>query len=254
MNTSRPPFDDIRVRQALTYTYRQRDFIDLVADGDPTVAANQMFDSESKFYDPDLVQLTDRPELVGDLISSYCVDVPAQCSEGKVNITYSDTGPSVSGERNFALFQEGWSPYFNVTPRFIPQDQFIVGTVLGDYQVTQFRLFGGIDPELDRVYLLCQSIGGIAVNVPRYCDPALDELLAKQASSTDEAERIGLWQQISRRINEAYTVIWAAHSQWRVAFDSTRVRDLCNGRSPDGVELQCVVGGRTSLAQVWLAE
>jgi ABC-type transport system substrate-binding protein len=119
--------------------------------------------------------------------------------------------------------------------------------------VTQFRLFGGIDPELDRVFLLCQSIGGIAVNAARYCDPELDELLATQAASDDEAERIEIWRQISQRINQAFTTIWNSHSEWRIAYDSVRVQNLCGAVSPEGVRLACQVVGRTPLAQVWLA-
>lgn len=253
MNTSVPPFDDIRVRKALTHAFPQREVLTLVNGDDiDGVAANQMFPKDSKFFNPDLEQLTDRPDLVGDLISSYCADVPDQCNDGRVKITYSDTGPSVMGERIFAVIDSAWSEWFETSPRYQPQDEFIIATVLGDYQVTQFRLFGSIDPELDRVFLLCQSIGGIAVNAARYCDPELDELLATQAASTDEAERIELWQQISQRINEAYTTIWNAHTTWRIAYDSQRVRNLCGAVSPEGVELACQVVGRTPLAHIWL--
>ena len=254
MNTSVPPFDDIRVRQALTYAFPQREVNTLTSGGADVdlQMANQMFTPDSKFYNPDLVQLTDRPDLVGDLVSSYCTDVPDQCNDGRVKITYSDTGPSVTGERIFAVIDNAWGEWFETTPRYQPQDEFIINTVLGDYQVTQFRLFGGIDPELDRVFLLCQSIGGIAVNAARYCDPELDELLATQAASTDEAERIELWQQISQRINEAYTTIWNSHSTWRVAYDAQRVQNLCGAVSPEGVALACQVVGRTPLAQIWL--
>jgi peptide/nickel transport system substrate-binding protein len=255
MNTSIPPFDDIRVRQALTYAFPQRE-VNTLTSGDIDVEgqmANQMFSEDSKFFDPDLVQLTDRPDLVGDLISSYCDETPDQCVDGKVRITYSDTGPTVLGERIFAVIDSAWSEWFVTTPRYQPQDEFIIATVTGDYQVTQFRLFGGIDPELDRVFLLCQSIGGIAVNAARYCDPELDELLATQAASDDEAERIEIWRQISQRINQAFTTIWNSHSEWRIAYDSVRVQNLCGAVSPEGVRLACQVVGRTPLAQVWLA-
>ncbi len=254
MNTSAPPFDDLRVRQAFTYAFPQEAFVELITDGDQSQSANQMFDTESPFFNPDLEQLTDHPELAGDLVAAYCADVPDQCTDGKVNVTYSDTGPSTSGERNFAVADEGWSPFFNVTPRWVAQDQFIIATITGDFQVTQFRLFGGIDPDLDRVYLLCDSIGGVALNVPRYCDPEIDALLAQQASSTDQAERVGIWQDISQRIADNFTTIWEAHARWRVAYDSTRVHNLCGAVSPEGVPLKCVVAGHTPLAQVWLAE
>lgn len=254
LNTSAPPFDDIRVRQAFTYAFAQKEFIALVADGDDTQSANQMFDAESPFYNPDLEQMTDHPELAGELVAAYCADVPVQCTDGKVNVVYSDTGPSTKGERNFAVLQEGWSPFFNVEPRWVAQDQFIIATVTGDFQATQFRLFGGIDPDLDRVYLLCSGIGGVAVNVPRYCDEEIDALLAEQAASTDKAERVSLWQEISQQIADNYTIIFEAHASWRVAYDSSRVRNLCGAVGPDGTPLQCVVAGHTPLVQVWLDE
>jgi ABC-type transport system substrate-binding protein len=92
------------------------------------------------------------------------------------------------------------------------------------------------------------------VNVPRYCDPTIDELLAKQAASTDQDERAAIWQEISQRIADNYTTIWAAHSSWRIAYDSTRVRGLCDAKGQGGEPLKCVVAGRTALAQIWLAE
>ena len=253
MNTSKPPFNDIRVRKAFTYTFRQKDFLAAV-NATAADAANQMFDTTSRFFNPDLVQHTDSPDMVGDLITSYCADVPDQCTDGRVNVTYSDTGPTPGTERNFAVLNDGWKTWFNVTPRYAAQDQFVISTVTGDYEVTQFRLFGGIDPDLDRTFLLCASIGGIAVNVPRYCNPTIDELLAKQASSTDQDERARIWQEISQRIADDYTTIWEAHSNWRVAYNSTRVHGLCDAKGPAGEPLQCVVAGRTSLAQIWITE
>lgn len=253
MNTSKAPFDDIRARQAFTYSFPHDDLIEVIAQGDKSVKANQMFTPDERFYNADLVQLTDSPELIGDLVDSYCADVPSQCTDGRINVEYTDT-PGTGQERNFAVLNEGWKDYFNVTPRFVPQDQFIVNTVLGSFDVTQFRLFGGVDPELDRVYLLCESIGGIAVNVVRYCDPEIDELLAQQAASTDDAERTAIWQEIVQRINENFTHIWIGYAQWRVAYNSDRVNNLCGASGVDGDALRCVVLGSTPLRQIWISD
>lgn len=253
LNTSQPPFDDIRARQAFTYTFAHDDLIEVIAQGDQAVKANQMFTPDERFFNAELVQLTDRPDLVGDLVDSYCTDTPEQCTDGRIDVEYVDT-PGTGQERNFAVLNEGWRDHFNVTPRFVPQDQFIVNTVLGNFDVTQFRLFGGVDPELDRVYLLCESIGGISVNVPRYCDPEIDELLARQAASTDDAERTAIWQEIVQRINENFTHIWIGYAQWRVAYNSERVTNLCGATGVDGDSLRCVVLGATPLNQIWISD
>ena len=58
-----------------------------------------MFTPESPYYNPDIVQLSDRPDLAGPLVDSYCSDNPNNCTSGKINIEYQYSGPSVVGER-----------------------------------------------------------------------------------------------------------------------------------------------------------
>ncbi|MEO0494780.1 MAG: ABC transporter substrate-binding protein, partial [Actinomycetota bacterium] len=82
MNTRSAPFDDIRVRQALTFAADREGFSQLIGQGTSPLA-NSIFHPELIWNNPDVVQEGNTPELAGPLVEAYCADVPENCTDGK---------------------------------------------------------------------------------------------------------------------------------------------------------------------------
>lgn len=252
INTAAPPFDDIRARQALTHATPQQNYVDLIGVG-VLRAANQSFTPESPYYNPDIEQLTDRPELAGPLVEGYCAEVPDSCTDGKIDMELQWSGPSVEQTRIAELLDEGWSEFFNVTFQELPQDQHIQEAALGLYNVVTWRQFGAVDPWEDNVWLLCRTIGGISLNWPKYCDESRDALLLEAQASQDPAERAALYQELSAKLNEDYTYIFFTHTLWDNAFAES-VKGVCSHTTPEGITRICSVNGRTWFDNVWISE
>ena len=64
-------------------------------------------------------------------------------------------------------------------------------------------------------------------------------------ATTDQAERIQLYQQVEQMINDAYTYIFFTHTAWMNAF-TDNVHGVCDRMSPEGVAAE-VRGRRTHL-------
>ena len=252
VNASAPPFDDIRARQALTFATPRQNYIDLIGLGIQQ-PANQMFTPSSPYYNPDVQQEADMPELVGDLVASYCADVPDECTDGKIDMEFQWSGPSVVQTRIAELLDEGWSIGFNVNFQELPQDAHIQETAFGVYNVVTWRQFGAVNPGNDQVWLLCKTIGGLALNWPRYCDPERDELLLQLNLATTVEERQPILAELSEKIQQDYLYIFLLHSLWDNAF-AENVRGVCGHTTPEGEVRQCSRGGRTLFDNVWLAE
>jgi ABC-type transport system substrate-binding protein len=116
-----------------------------------------------------------------------------------------------------------------------------------------WRQFGAEDPALDNVWLLCRTVGGISLNWPKSCDPARDELLLAAQATTDEAERVALYQQITQLIADQYLYIFLGHTPWVNAF-AEDVHGFCDRESPEGVLLRCVSNGRNWFSSIWISQ
>ena len=132
------------------------------------------------------------------------------------------------------------------------QDTHIQQIALGQYEAALWRQFGGVEPSLDRLFLICRTIDVVSLNFARFCTDERDALLEEAQATTDEDERIELWQEITRQINAAYTYVFLDHTAWDNAFDVS-VRGICDRRSPDGVALRCATTGATWFSTVWIA-
>ena len=77
--------------------------------------ADQMFTPSSPNYNHDVKQDGNDPATAAVLVAEYCGENPtaedgtALCSNGKVNMEYQWSGPSVVGTRIADFLTEGWS-------------------------------------------------------------------------------------------------------------------------------------------------
>jgi peptide/nickel transport system substrate-binding protein len=260
MNTSVPPFDDLRARQALAWATPRAQYAQLIG-LDVLRQATQRFIPESPYFDPALTQPGDDPAQAAALAAEYCaehgddanpVTGTAACTGGKIAIEYQVAGPSVIGTRIADLLVSGWSAAFDVTVTEVFQDELIQNAALGSYNAVGWRQFGAIDPAGDNIWLLCRTIGPISINWPRYCDAERDALLVQAQAEADPVVRAQLYQQVERRINEAATYVFLTHTMWDNAFAS-HVRGICGRTSPDGVLLECSQSGVAWFDSAWLA-
>ncbi len=250
MNTSAPPFDDIRARQALTFATPRKNYIKFAGAG-ILREADTMFPPESPWDNTGIKQQGDMPDKAGPLVDAYCADVPDSCTNGRINIDYKYWGPSVEQESIADILKSGWGKYFNVNRVVKLQDDLITDVALGSYQIVAWRQFGAPDPAADRVWLACDSIGVVSLNWPRYCSKDREKLLNEAQDTTDLATRVDLWKQIQQNMHDAYTYVFFTRTLWLNAFDA-KVRNQCGATTPDGVALLCTNNGGMFTAQMWI--
>ncbi len=199
INSSVPPFDDVRAREALARATPLENYRNLIGLG-VAPAADQAYTPEQQFYNPDVVQVGDDPEGALALVAEYCAEKGTEenpmlggptCTDGKINMELQWSGPSVVQTRIAEILDEGWKAAgFNVTFDELPQDAHIQQAALGQYNVVTWRQFGAEDPSLDNVWVLCRTIGGISLNWPKYCDEERDALLLEGQLLENGPERV----------------------------------------------------------------
>ena len=250
MNSEVAPFDDIRVRQALTFATPRLDYIALIGVG-VVRGADQMFIPENPYHNPAVKQESDMPEQALALVAEYCADVPENCTDGKINMEYQWAGPSVSQTRIADLLIADWSEAFNVSRDELLQDENIQQAALGTFNVVHWTSFDASDALIENVWLMCRTVGGISLNFPRFCDPARDTALLAAQATLDPAERAAFYQEAVQLIHDAYVYVFFTHTMWNFAFRSD-VNGVCSRVSPDGVPLLCNEFGRTWHDSIWI--
>ena len=251
INSERPPFDDIRARQALTFASDRDRYLELIRQG-TSPPADTMFHPDSIWHNPGVKQETNMPDEAGPLVESYCADYPENCSEGRINMELSFGGPSVENVRIAELQTDAWEEFFNVKPVEILQDKLINEVVLGNYNVVNWRQFGNIDPDNEMLWLECDSVGFISLNFPRYCDSERDDLMFESRETDDVQRRVEIWHRVQEMIRDAYTYIFYYHTNWMIG-TRDNVHNVCGHRSVEGTELWCNNQGRVLLQGAWLS-
>lgn len=221
MNTKTPPFDDIKIRQALNYAINRTEIADLVL-ANLVTPAKGILPPGFPGYNKNLKGYEHDPDMARQLLSEskYATTI----SEQPIVLTISG-GFGASVNLDLEVITQSWLDVLGVQVEF-QQTEF--ATYLQDLHKRRFDMFQIAwiadypDPEnfLDILFYTHSKN-----NHTQYSNSAVDLLLLQARSETEQAERYRLYQEAEKIIvNEApWIPLW--HSGERYILIKPWVKD-----------------------------
>ena len=225
MNTSAPPFDDPRVRQAVLLALDPWRDLDTLWAGQGYVSAGIPVRSPLWLLGEDELRGTylASPARARDILESMDAASlpPVRLDVGDLGDLHLEYGRSIAQDLRAVGFDIPADPLFLTPPEYRNKVW-----AQGDYQVA----VGPLPPTVTtNSYLLNILHSSSALNVTRHADGTLDALIAEQATERDPAARGELVRQIQGRVLEqAYMVAtvtagdtWVFHPRVRGFYPNT---------------------------------
>ncbi len=200
-NTKRPPFDDIRGRQARRLALDLKAYADSMWDGlwqpaeDPWGPGSfvQCKDSGALPYDPAKAK---------ELLQAYGKPVAF-----KMVVTATPRGRAVG-----QIFQEFWRAVgADVTLDQVDQTTLVTKAFRRDFDLTPWRIIDLADPD-PQAYANFHT--GSPVNLSNYSNPEVDRLLEDARSSGDQERRVEDYCKLARILNQEVPWFWTLDNHY----------------------------------------
>ncbi|WP_141437023.1 ABC transporter substrate-binding protein [Blastococcus aggregatus] len=254
INTTRAPFDDPRVRQALAYAIDQESLIEVLGGTGMTPPATQFFSPDSPYYSEDAQDAfpgydTERAQ---ELYDEYIND-PAR-SDGQpagtqISFTYN-CPPDPSLNELSQLYQSFWNGIgMNVELNAVEQAAHIQNALAKDYDVQCYRFSSERDP----YYILSEAFTPGPLNVTGYSSPEIDEQLEVLRTTTDLEERKAAVEEISLVLSEAVPNLFTGYTLTDIAVQE-RVKNVDGWTFPDDTKGEGVPGATAMWGHVWVTD
>jgi len=244
MNTSKPPFDDIRLRQAVAAAIDRSQLLAL-SNSPPEVAADSVYTKDSKWYVDPHYPATDKAKAT-QLVQQI------EAEKGPLTLTLI-TVPDQEIAKNVTVMQAQLQEIgIDVKVDTIEQATLISKAISGDYQFLTWRQFGGVDP--DSNYLWWHSdyaTGSPALNMARNIDKEIDAALTAGRTSADEAVRKEAYGKVQARLAIDLPYVWLSHLRYTMGA-ANKVRGLEGATFPDGTKQAPMVQGAFFVQEMWL--
>ena len=193
LNIKKPPFNDIRARQALNYGLNRIDLNQRAYQG-ARVPAYGFFPPVDPYYDPTAqlptYNLAKAKALVAELKK-----------EGKPTSYTALCIPTPEASQDFSILkQQGQQAGTNVTLNTLDQASFVAALLGGkaNYNVACFRSPQAADP--DEFYSSLHTGG--STNIPGYSNKAVDAALDSGRSFTDVAKRKAIYDTVQKQVSK----------------------------------------------------
>ncbi|MFN8041305.1 MAG: ABC transporter substrate-binding protein [Acidimicrobiales bacterium] len=245
MNTTKPPFDNLKARQAVAYGANVPAWLSDVNKGVKPPAYGPMVPGQPGYQPGNTTGLPQYdPAKAKQLAQEY------QAETGKPLEFEYVARDDTSSLRDAQFFVQNWTDAgMKVTLKGYPQTQLIAQTATGNYQLSEWRLFGMPDPDADSYFWRSSSIvpaPGVSLNFPRYSSPEVDAALDTAVGTTDEATRAQAYTTLQDNFGKNVPYLWLGRTDWMMAASP----------SVNGIYVSVngsiqTLGPKTWLAELW---
>jgi peptide/nickel transport system substrate-binding protein len=226
-NTKTPPFDDLRVRQALVMAIDRKRMSEALTNGLARPASNPYGDGSWVKCKDDGAMPFDI-EKAKALIKDYGKPV-----EFTMITTASPRGRAIG-----QVFQQFWKQAgANMEIEQIDQTTIVPRAFMRQFQLTPWRIIDLADPDPQ---MFANFHTGSPVALANYSDPELDRLLERARITADTDKRIEDYCAISRLINQQAIWFWTFQNTY-YAISAARLKGLPK-----------IYGGVIDVSNAWL--
>ena len=242
-NTAKPPFDDVRVRQAIAYA-TDVSAIAAANDWPKDRRADGPFAKDSPWY-ADTETINHDEKKAKELIASYVAE------KGPIEVKLS-SGIDIPVAQQ--LIDQWAKVGVKASLDVIDVHKQVLLTVIGQYDATLFRYFASPDPDVLSHFWISDTsrpIGEISLNFTRLEDDAIDKALRDGRATPDVAIRKKAYRIVQGRFATLVPYVWLTRVDWVIAH-STRVHDVANVTLPDGEKAMPYLSGVYRLTETWV--
>jgi len=244
INTSAPPLDDLRVRQALAYGVDRQSLFD-ITQTDPSLDADSVYSKSSPWYAKTDYPTYD-PAKARKLVEEYEKD------KGPLTFVFGGVNDPEVIKAQQAVAEQWKTIGIDVEQQTFEQATFILNAVTGKYQIQVWRQFGASDPDINYIWWHSDNAEGpLALNMARNNDPELDAALEKGRTTQDVEVRKKQYEIIQQRQAATLPYIWLNHLRWTMAAEN-HVRGIESMPLPDGSTSAGLTSGVYALTGVWI--
>ncbi len=255
MDLDKPgPYQDVRVRCALSMAIDRQEIINLTQGGILQVANGLFSPGQQGYLADNGFSTAQNIDAAKALIADYQKDHP-----GPIQVTYGHTADRINAQRA-DLIKGYWAAIgVDTTIEVIPQETFITNMLLGadNFFIYDIRLHSGITVDQQNFWWNSRSATqdgkGLALNFARVRDPIVDTNLATARSDPDPAKRQAAAEAVNRQMAKECYQIPYSWTLWGT-MHKANIQGLGQATLPDGTVARdgTDFGGWFSTSSLWL--
>jgi len=244
-NTSKPPFDDLRARQALAYAIDRKSLSELTGT-DPALQADSVFQKDSVWYNAQTTYPGYDPDKARALAQAY------QKDKGQpITFDFGSTPDPLVLQVVQALQAQWQAVGITATIKTFQQTTYITNAITGNFQANIWRQFGAADPDGNYIWWTSENATGqLTLNMARSKDPVTDAAMAKGRGTLDLETRKAAYNTVQGQQTAVLPYIWLNHGRWTAGAD-IKLRGIQGSALPDGGTTAGLVGGVLNITGMW---
>jgi peptide/nickel transport system substrate-binding protein len=247
-NTTRWPFDDVRIRQAMAYATDMREVAE-VSGWSESDRAKGPFNPDSPYYLGVDYPAYD-PNKARSLLREYQADTGVRGRNKEIAFTL--TAPNVGSEYIDVLLKQWRKVGINARFELLDVKAIVRRAVSGLYDAMVLRYYAAPDPDVLWHFFANDTIDpAISLNFPRLHSEKISSGMTEGRATPEPAERKQAYAKVQEALAVEMPYVWMNHSEWQLV--SLRdVRDAHNVTLPDHSPAQPMMAGTHRLTEAWL--